>query len=172
MLKRCFAACVLLLCTVTVFAQNTPPQSTPPADSNPSPVRPAHPGNPGPCFQKAGIDRSVIEQLMSLNREAHSQIQSICSNTSLTPQQKHHHVQQIHQQAHQKVEGLITSEQEKTLVACRQQREGENHPGGRLVLGGGCGEWGGARRGVPNGGTQDSSGSGNPPPSSQSAPEN
>ena len=172
MLKRFFAPGVLLVCSITVFAQNTPPQNTPPADSNPS--RPAHPGNPGPCFQKAGIDRSVIEQLMSLNREAHSQIQAICSNASLTPQQKHHQVQQIHQQTHQKIEGLITPEQEKTLVACRQQREGENHPGGRLALGGGCGEWGrgAARRNPPNGSGQDSSGSGNPPSSTQSSPQN
>ena len=172
MLKRFLGASVLLVCSVSVIAQSTPPQSTPPADSNPSPVRRAHLGNPGPCFQRAGIDRSVVEQLMSLHREAHSQVQTVCSNTSLTPQQKHEQVQQIHQQTHQKIEQLITPEQEKTLMACRQQRQGENHPGGQLAMGGGCGDWGhgGARRGAPNG--QDSSGSGNPPPSAQSSPEN
>ena len=115
-----------------------------------------------------------MEQLLSVHREAQSQIQTVCSNTSLTPQQKHQQVQQIHQQTHQKIEGLITPEQEKTLMACRQQRQGESHPGGQPGMGGGCGDWGraGAHRGAPNGGSQNSSGSGNPPPSTQSSNEN
>jgi Spy/CpxP family protein refolding chaperone len=114
-----------------------------------------------------------MEQLLSLHREAQSQIQTVCSDTSLTPQQKQKQVQEIHQQTHQKIEGLITPEQEKTLMACRQQRRGEHHPGGQLGMGGGCG-WGrgGARHGAPNSRTQDSGGSDNPPPSTESSPEN
>jgi len=164
MLRKLFVPCVLLVCVTGVVGQSTPPaSSTPP---------PAHPGNGGPCFQQAGIDKSVMEQLLSIQRESHSQIQSVCSDTSLTVQQKHQQVRQIHQQTHQKIEGLITPEQEKALMACRQEQRGGNHPpGGQLGMGGGCAEWGGARRGGPNSGSQGSGGSSNPsqssPPSSQ-----
>lgn len=166
MLRKLFIPCVLLVCAIGVVGQ-----STPPADSTPSP---AHPGNVGPCFQKAGVDRSVMEQLFSIQRESHSQIQNVCSDTSLTPQQKHQQVRQIHQQTHQKIEGLITPEQEKALMACRQQQRGGNHPGRQLGMGGGCGEWGGggARRGGPNSGNQGSGGSSNPSPSSQPSSQN
>jgi len=164
MLRRLFVPCVLLVCAIGVVGQ-----STPPAGSNPSP---AHPGNGGPCFQQAGIDKSVMEQLFSIQRESHSQIQSVCSDTSLSAQQKHQQVRQIHQQTHQKIEGLITPEQEKALMACRQQQRGETHPGGHLGMGGGCGEWGGARRGGQNSGSQGSEGSSNPSPSSEPPPQN
>jgi len=164
MLRKLSVPCVLLVCAIGVVGQNTPP-----AASNPSP---AHPGNGGPCFQKAGVDRSVMEQLFSIQRESHSQIQNVCSDTSLTAQQKHQQVRQIHQETHQKIESLITPEQEKALMACRQQQRGGNHPGGQLGMGGGCGEWDGAHHGGQNRGSQGSGGSSNPSPSSEPSSQN
>jgi hypothetical protein len=98
----------------------------------------------------------------------------VCSNSSLTPQQKREQVTAIRQQGHQKMEGMVTPEQEKTLTACQQER-GMGHPGSGTHegMGGGCGEWqkGGAHPGgAPNGGTGtgngsgSGSGSGTPPP--------
>jgi Spy/CpxP family protein refolding chaperone len=164
MLRKLFVPCVLLVCAIGVVGQ-----STPPASSTPSP---AQPGNGGPCFQKAGIEKSVMKQLFSIQRESHSQIQNVCSDTSLTAQQKQQQVRQIHQQTHQKIEGLITPEQEKALMACRQQHQGGNHPGGQLGMDGGCGQWGGAPRGGPNRGSQGSGGSSNPSPSSPPSSQN
>ena len=166
MLRKLFVPCVLLVCAIGVVGQSSSlAGSTPP---------PAHPGNGHPCFQRAGVDKSVMEQLSSIHRESLSQIQNVCSDAALTAQQKHQQVRQIHQQTHQKIEGLITPEQEKALIACRQQHRGGNHPGGQLGMGGGCREWGGggARPGGANSGSQGSGGSSNPSPPSQSSSQN
>ncbi|HLZ39455.1 MAG TPA: hypothetical protein VKQ11_00745 [Candidatus Sulfotelmatobacter sp.] len=170
MLRKMFVPCVLLICATPLLSQNTPP-----AGSSPNAGRPMHGANAGACFQKAGLDKSVMGQLMSIQREAHSQIEGVCSNTSLTPQQKHQQVEEIHRQAHEKLGGLITPEQEKELMACRQQQQGGNQSGdGLLRMGGGCGERGrgGMGRGAGTGGAQNPTGSGNPSPSTQSSPQN
>ncbi len=123
-----------------------------------------------PCWQQAGIQKSVMEQRWELERQTRSEVEAVCSNSSLTPQQKREQVTAIRQQGHQKAEGLVTPEQEKTLTACQQER-GMGHPGGAHEgMGGGCGEWqkGGAHPGgAPNGGTGTGSGSGSPPPPPQ-----
>jgi hypothetical protein len=121
-----------------------------------------------PCWQQAGIEKSVMEQRWVNERETHSQVEAVCSNTSLTAQQKNQQVREIRQQARQKMEGLITPDQEKTLMACQQER-GMGHPGGASGRRweGGCGEWanGGAHPGgAPNGGA--GNGNRNPPPNS------
>jgi hypothetical protein len=149
----------LLLCA-PLIAQNT----TPPPQS-----RMGRGGEP--CWQQAGIDKSVMEQRWALEKDTRSQVEAVCSNSSLTPQQKQQQAREIRQQAKTKMEGLVTADQEKALTACQQQR-GMNHTGmgggagaaqGGGREGGGCGEWphNGAR---PNG--AGASGSGNPPPSS------
>jgi len=159
-----------ILCAVPLVAQDAPP-----ANSSPSPARPAGRRGGEPCWQQAGVQKSAIEELWSIQRETHSQIESICSNSSLTPQQKHQQVQEIREQAHQKIEGLITPEQQKTLVACRQAR-GEATPG---VLsgaggagGGGCGEYQHGAAQPANGGPGTSNRPANPPAPSQSSPQN
>ncbi len=152
------------LCATAAIAQSTPSTSNPPTQSGS-----ARRGGT-PCWQQAGIEKSVMEQRWSIERETHSQVEAVCSNTSLTPQQKQQQVRELHQQARQKVEGLVTPEQEKALTACQQER-GMNHPGGGMGehqgMGGGCGEWrGGQRGGAPNGAQgMPNGGSSNPPPS-------
>jgi len=85
-------------------------------------------GGAPPCLQKAGIERSVMEQLRSIQSDSRSQISSVCGNSSLTPQQKQEQVQQIRQQAKQKIAILITPQQQEALHAC-QQEMGMNHGG-------------------------------------------
>lgn len=124
-----------------------------------------------PCWQQAGIDKSVMEQRWALEKDTRSQVEAVCSNSSLTAQQKQQQAREIRQQSKTKMEGLVTSDQEKALTACQQQH-GMNHsgmgsggsqPNGAGREGGGCGEWphNGAR---PNGATGGTGGSGNPPP--------
>ena len=121
---------IFRLTAVTVFsavalcAQNTPPSSNPP--SSPAPARQE------PCWKQAGITRPVMEQHQQIERDAHSQIASVCEDSSLTPQQKREQVKQIRQQAGEKTSALIPSEQLSALHACQQQRHGGNlqhHPG-------------------------------------------
>ena len=136
MLKRLFSSAVFLLCAGTMLAQDTSSTSTPPAQSEDA----HHRGEP--CWQQAGIERSVVEQARSIGSEARSQIEGVCSNSSLTPQQKRQQVQEIHKQATLKREALVTVDQRKAFMACQQARSGNHAVGGGTHegLGGGCGE--------------------------------
>jgi len=164
----------LLLCSATLLAQGTPPAG--------NPSQTGRRGNFEPCWQQAGIEKSVMEQRWATERDTRSQVEAVCSNTSLTPQQKHQQVQEIRQQARQKMEGLITPDQEKALRSCQQAR-GTNHGAGggqggggaHEGAGGGCGEWshGGAHPGSgPNATPGSNGGNSNPPQSNPSSPQN
>jgi hypothetical protein len=95
-----------------------------------------------PCWQQVGISKDVIDQRDAIQQDTHSQVQSVCADTSLTPQQKNQKIREIHQEAKQKTSGLISEEQQQQLEACRKERAGNNpvatgvkHPGA-----GPCGE--------------------------------
>lgn len=164
MSRKYLFALAAILSAAPLLAQDAPP-------ANSSPTRPARRGGGEACWQQAGVQKSSIEELWSIQRETHSQIESVCSNSSLTPQQKHQQVQEIREQAHQKIAGLITPEQEKTLVACRQAR-GEATPGiltgAAGAGGGGCGEW---QHGAAQPGNS-SPGANRPANPTQSSPQN
>lgn len=146
-----------VLCTAALLASvSLAAQTSSPSGASPSQTGPARRGGT-PCWQQAGIEKSVMEQRWSIERDTRSQIEAVCSNSSLTPQQKHQQTRDLRQQARQKMEGLVTPEQEKALTACQEQR-GFSHPGGAGMQGG-CGEGHGNGQ-HPNGGNT------NPPPSS------
>ena len=127
MFRKIFVSLVLSSSAISLAAQNAAPGV---------PNSPARQGQFEPCWQQAGLQKSVALQLASIQREARSQVEGVCSSTSLTPQQRRQQVQEIRGQARQKMEGLITPEQEKTFLQCRQERTGET---GHAGLGGGCG---------------------------------
>lgn len=161
MLRKFFCPAVLVLCTWPLLAQSAPPSNNPSGQP-----RAGRGGNSEPCWQQAGIEKSVMEQRWSIERETRSQVEAVCSNSSLTPQQKQQQAREIRQQARQKTEGLITADQEKALTSCQQAR-GMNHQSGGPHEGGGCGEWqgGGSRPGgSPNGASGNSNAGGNNPP--------
>lgn len=126
-MRKLFFSIVLPLCVAPVFAQNAAPGS-----ANGAAKR-------EPCWQQAGVQKSVMRELASIQREAHAQVEGVCSNTALTPQQKHQQVREIHGQALQKMSGLVTPDQRKALLECREEERAANHPnaGGRGA--GGCG---------------------------------
>lgn len=162
----CFLAFIFL--ASALCAQITPSPTSPPPQTRP------RQGHQPSCMQQAGIEESVIEQIQSIARDARSQVDSICSNSSLTPRQKRQQVRDIRQQAMQKRASLITADQQQALTACQQARSA-NHPNnGRQHegLGGGCGELPphGSRPGGSDSGASGNE-SGTPPPSSQSSPQ-
>lgn len=170
-----FCPFVLLLCAGSLLAQNTPPATNP--TNPPAQNRPARRGGQEPCWQQAGIEQSVMEQIHTIAREARSEVEAVCSNSSLTPQQKNQQAREIREKAMHKREGLMTADQEKTLRACQQEQRG-NHPGNGgmheggmhegMGGGGGCGE-------MPRGGSRPGSapnGTANPPAPAQSSPQN
>lgn len=177
------------LLTLTLFflaALSVAQSSSPQAPSSPQPQAPSsppaqqpqqlHQGHFTPCWQQAGIEKSVMQQRWAQERETHSQVQTVCENSSLTPQEKNQQVREIRQQARQKMEGLITPEQEKALTACQQER-GMNRPAAARWGGGGCGQLqyggthpGGAPNGSSNGAAGNGSGGNNAAPPNSSQP--
>jgi len=126
----------LTLLLIYPMAAQTAPSSAPPHGKPTS--RPPH---QSPCWQQAGISQSAMQQRKQIEESAHSQVESVCSDSSLTPQQKQQKIHQLRQEAHKQVEGLITPHQEQALKSCRASRGEGPHMGGMSGGGGGpCGE--------------------------------
>lgn len=116
-----------------------------------SQVAPVHPTTPGhaatpkqePCWQVAGISKSAIEQRKSIMQNAHSQVEAVCADSSLTAQQRNEKIRQIHQQAKQQVDALIAPAQMESLHSCQSSRASAHPPsGGHHVAGAGGGPCG------------------------------
>jgi hypothetical protein len=89
-----------------------------------------HPGNPTangqhrqqPCWQLAGVSHSAVEQRRQIAESAHSEIESVCSNSSLTAQQKQAQIRQIREQARSRMDALVSQAQMQQIKSCREQR--------------------------------------------------
>ena len=104
----------------TLLAQTAAPLRVPPA------LR----ARQQPCWQQAGISQSAMQQRRQIEESTRAQIQSVCSDSSLTPQQKREKIRQLHEQTRQQVEGLISPAQQQALRACQQERSAAH--GGRI----------------------------------------
>jgi Spy/CpxP family protein refolding chaperone len=130
-----FAAAVLtLLFTYTMAAQVAPSPASPRGTTAQRAPRQV------PCWQQAGISQSAIQQRKQIEESTHSQVESVCSDSSLTPQQKQQKIRELRQEARKQVEGLITPQQEQALKSCRAGRGEAPHMGG--MHGGGAGPCG------------------------------
>jgi Spy/CpxP family protein refolding chaperone len=130
-------ALVALLSTYPLRAQTAPLS---PAPRGTTPARPAH---QSPCWQQAGVSQSAMQQRRQIEENTRSQVESVCSDSSLTPQQKQQKIHQLHEEAQTQVRGLVTPQQEQAVKACRERR-GEGPPmGGGGMHGAGVGPCGG-----------------------------
>jgi ABC-type sugar transport system substrate-binding protein len=82
------------------------------------------------CWKQVGISPSVMAQHKAIMEGAKTKIQSVCKDDSITPEQKKEQIQQIHKDAVQQAEGLITPEQSEALKKCQhaQASNGGTHP--------------------------------------------
>jgi len=133
----------LLLAALPVLAQSSvgvpAPRSTAPGSTAPGSTR----GRQQPCWQVAGISQQTLQQRRQIEENTRSQVQSVCANSSISPEQKREQIRQIHEQARKQIEGLISPQQEEALKSCRQQRGGEHEGhGGGMHHGGGEGPCG------------------------------
>jgi len=96
--------------------------------ATPKPVAPPLRSGPGstshqpPCWQQVGISKEVIEQRRSVEQSTRTQVESVCADSSLTPQQKHQKIKELRQQARQQIDAIITPQQQEELKACNAQR--------------------------------------------------
>jgi hypothetical protein len=95
-----------------------------------------------PYWQQAGISKEVLQQRHSLEQAAHSQIASVCADTSLGPQQKREKIREIHQQTSQQVQALMTPQQQEALKSCQAARNGGHDGAPHPHAGGGMGPCG------------------------------
>src|SRR5579862_542530 len=93
-------------------------------------------GNKQPCWQVAGVSKSAMEQERALQESARSQMESVCSNTSMTPQQKHEEMRKIEESVHQRMGSIVTPQQQSALHSCRASRGEGGHMGGGGMHGG------------------------------------
>jgi Spy/CpxP family protein refolding chaperone len=136
-------ACALLLLASSGFAQSSAGVQAPGSTSPGSTTSGSRRGRQQPCWQSAGISQQTVEQRKQLEETTHSQVESVCANSSLNAQQKRDQIRQLHEQARKQMEALVTPQQEEAVKACRQQRgEGrsENRGGERRGGEGACGE--------------------------------
>jgi hypothetical protein len=124
--------------TVPVRVQQLPPV-------HPGGVaRSPHPHQP-PCWEEAGISKSAMEQRRAIQQRTRSEVEAVCAESSLSPQQRQEKIRQIHQSAKQQLDALVTPQQMEAMKSCQMSRNhGGAHPGGgHPAVGGGhgpCGE--------------------------------
>lgn len=92
------------------------------AQTSPVPVPGGRPYRQRPCWQQAGISRSVMPKIHEIQQGTRSQVESVCSNSSLTAQQKRQETEQLQQQAQQQIEALVSPAQFQALRSCQEQR--------------------------------------------------
>jgi hypothetical protein len=125
---------------------------------NPRPIqgsgtRPGQRVRQEPCWQEAGVSKAAMEQRRSIEQSVRGQVASVCANSSLTPQQRQQQIRQIHEQARQQMEALISPQQQEAIKSCQASR---GHGGIGVHVGGGghggmgpCGEMPSAKPSTP-----------------------
>jgi hypothetical protein len=83
-----------------------------------------------------------MEQRRSIMESARSQVESVCANSSLTPQQRNEKIHQIHEQAKQQADALVSPSQMQSLKSCQSSRSGAHPSMGGGHHGGGSGPCG------------------------------
>ncbi len=114
---------LLLLAASSALAQTS---STDGATPPPTAPRPRESGL-GACWQRAGVSQTTMEQVRSIERDAHARVEVLHNNLSLSPRERQFQMREIRQQARAKVDALTTPEQQSSLRACRQERSGTQH---------------------------------------------
>ena len=111
-----------VLLVASSFAQTTSSSTTSSATPRPA-------SRQGNCWQQAGISSSVMQQHREIMQNARSQVQSVCSDSALTQQEKRAKISQVRADARQQLESLLTSQQQEALKSCQASRGREGMRG-------------------------------------------
>jgi len=122
------------------------------AQAVPAPAPTWHPGGvarqpqprQAPCWEVAGISKSAMEQRRAIQERTRSEVEAVCSSSSLSQQERQQKIRQIREQAKRELDALISPPQMEELKSCQMSR---NHGGGHPATGhpptsvrGPCGE--------------------------------
>lgn len=152
---RNYAAAVALtsalIASAALFAQqratagSAAPKSGNTTQSNPGTV-PASTSNSKTnshqsCAAQAGISPATIAQRRQIEELTRSQIEGVCTDSSLSDQQKHQKIRDLRQSAHEQLSKLITPEQFEALRKCQRSNAHPASPNGAATHSAGpCGE--------------------------------
>jgi len=114
-----------LVATLSSLAQMSSSGSSP---SSPPQGAPGARAGRVQCWQQAGISSSTVEEYRSMMRNTRQEVESVCSDSSLSQSEKQQKVQLLRTQARQQMESLVTPQQLEAFESCQKQR-GE-HRGG------------------------------------------
>ncbi|PYX08543.1 MAG: hypothetical protein DMG88_10130 [Acidobacteria bacterium] len=81
-----------------------------------------------PCWEVAGISKSAMAERRRIEQETHSQVQSVCNDSSLNEQKKREKIREVRQQSHQQIEALINPQQQEAMTACQKERAAARAP--------------------------------------------
>jgi hypothetical protein len=136
------ALCTLLIGTIlsATLAVNATAQV--PIRTGPSTgVKPVPRAKKEPCWEVAGVTKAAMQERRSISRQARQEVEAVCSNSSLSMQQKRTEIQQIRARERQQIDAIITPAQREAMRSCQESRGGGHGGGGHLGGGGGpCGE--------------------------------
>lgn len=124
-------ACLFPIVAFAAISQYASAQSLPVRIPG-RPVTAAHPQQPHqpPCWEVAGISKSAMEQRQAIQRRTRSEVEVVCADPSLSQQQRQQKIRQIHEQAKQELDALVSPQQMQALKSCQQARNhGGGHPG-------------------------------------------
>jgi hypothetical protein len=88
--------------------------------------QPSHPQQE-PCWKQVGISPAVIEEQKAIQHETRAQVEAVCSDSSLSDQQKREKIQEIHKVEQERLTRLIPTEQREELKQCQLARA-NSHP--------------------------------------------
>ena len=143
--------CLFVVVGVAAISQRAAAQTLPIRVQEPLPRHPGtvarspQPHQP-PCWEVAGISKSAMEQRRAIQQRTSSEVEAVCANPSLSPQQRQQKIRQIHEQVKRELDALASPQQMEALKSCQTSRNhGAGHPHGRghPAAGGGhgpCGE--------------------------------
>jgi hypothetical protein len=139
-----FVAVVFALLGQHAAGQSLPIHVQQPLPPHPGPVVRAPQAHLPPCWQEAGISKAAMDERAAIGRRTRAEVEAVCAESGLTPQQRQQRIRQIHEQAKQEQDALVTPQQMETLKSCQMSRSHPNpHPGGHPAVGvgrGPCGE--------------------------------
>jgi len=84
-----------------------------------------------------------MQQRQAVQRRTRSEVEAVCAEASLTPQQRQEKIRQIRQQSKAELDALVSPSQMEELKSCQMSRNRGGVHGGHPGIGGGhgpCGE--------------------------------
>jgi hypothetical protein len=132
-------AILTMLFSILSLAQSsqTSPTSAPPADSAQSQDSPnqAEPNGPlvrrsrttrkPPCWSVVHIPPEFVNQRWQMEENAHQKINGVCSDSTLSPEQKSAKINEIKAKTDQEIAKRIPSQQFEALKTCEAERDKE-----------------------------------------------